>query len=115
MGTEVPPDGELFERAAFKEALREVSAVRLRQTLYAEYSDLKPYIEKLEGEKAEQLPATLADTWGVPVEDAIKVAEQLVRVGFFERTGDRESVSYWVPFLYRDALNLVQGQAKPTP
>ena len=115
MGTEAPPDGELFERAAFKEALREVSTVRLRQTLYAEYSDLKPYIEKLEGEKAEQLPATLADTWGVPMEDAIKVAEQLVRVGFFERTGDRESVSYWVPFLYRDALNLVQGQAKPTP
>jgi hypothetical protein len=112
MGTEPPPDGELFDRASFKEALREVSAVRLRQTLYAEYSDVKPYIEKLEGEKAEQLPTTLAETWGVSVEEAIKVAEQLVRVGFFERLGDREDVSYWVPFLYRDALNLVQGQAK---
>lgn len=115
MGAEAPPDGELFERASFKEALREVSAVRLRQTLYAEYPDLKPYIEKLEGEKAEQLPATLAAIWGVPVEDAVTVAEQLVGVGFFERLGDRDEVSYWVPFLYRDALNLVQGQAKTTP
>jgi hypothetical protein len=112
MGTEPPPDGELFDRASFKEALREVSAVRLRQTIYAEYSDLKPYIEKLEGEKAEQLPTTLAETWGIPVEEAIGVAEQLVRVGFFERIGDRDDVTYWVPFLYRDALNLVQGQAK---
>ena len=115
MGTEPPHDDELFDRASFKEALREVSLVRLRQTLYAEYSDLKPYIEKLEDEKAEQLPTTLAETWGVSVEDAVEVAEQLVRVGFFERIGNREDVSYWVPFLYRDALNLVQGQAKTAP
>lgn len=113
MGTEPPPNSELFDRASFKEALREVSVVRLRQTLYAEYPDLKPYVEKLEGEKAEQLPSTLADTWAVDVDQAISIAEQLVRVGFFERKGSREDVSYWVPFLYRGALNLVQGQANP--
>jgi len=113
MGNEPPPNGELFDRASFKEALREVSGVRLRQTLYAEYSDLKPYIEKLEGEKAEQLPETLAAIWELPEAQAIDTAEQLVRVGFFERLMDHMgNVSFWVPFLYRDGLNLVQGQAR---
>jgi hypothetical protein len=114
MGNDPPPDDELFDRASFKEALREVSGVRLRQTLYAEYPDLKPYVEKLEGEKAEQLPQTLASIWEIQEGQAIEIAEQLVGVGFFERLVDHLSnVSYWVPFLYRDGLNLVQGQARP--
>lgn len=113
LGHDPPPDGELFDRASFKEGLREVSNVRLRQTLYAEYSELKPYVEKLEAEKAEQRPLTLAKLWNVSEERAGEIAEQLVRVGFFERIGDRGAVSYWVPFLYRDALGLIQGQARP--
>ena len=112
LGQEPPPAEELFDRASFKEALREVSDVRLTQTLYAEYPDLKPYIEQLRGEKAQQKTATLARIWSVDADVARDVAERLVGVGFFERRGDKSDPDYWVPFLYRDALSLVQGEAK---
>jgi hypothetical protein len=79
LGHEAPPGEELFDRASFKEALRQVSEVRLRQTLYAEYPNLKPYIEKLEREKAEQRPATLAEIWGIDESQAYEVAESLVK------------------------------------
>jgi hypothetical protein len=59
------PDGEqLFGRPAFKDALPEVSKVRLEQTLYAEYPVYKDWIEKLRGEKTLHTPDTLANTWG---------------------------------------------------
>lgn len=108
------PDGEaLFDRAAFKAALPEVSKVRLEQTLYAEYPSLRDEIEALEREKTQQYPSTLAEIWRTDEEAATGVADQLVEVGFFERRGTRDEPAYWVPFLYRDALSLVQGSADP--
>ena len=32
-------------------------------------------------------------------------------IGFFDARGTKDEPSYWVPFLYRSALNLVQGKA----
>jgi hypothetical protein len=112
LGHEPPPTELLFDRASFKEALREVSEVRLTQTLYAENADLKPYIEQLRGEKAQQKVATLARIWAVEPEEARRLADRLVSVGFFERRGDKGDPDYWVPFLYRDALSLIQGEAR---
>ncbi len=110
---EAEPDGEqLFVRAAFKEALPEVSRARLEQTLFAEYPALRPWLEKLRGAKTLQTPGTLARIWGDGAEEAQALAGQLVEVGFFERRGSREKPQYWVPFLYRDALELVQGLAE---
>jgi hypothetical protein len=112
LGHEPPPTELLFDRTSFKEALREVSEVRLTQTLYAEYADLKPYIEQLRGEKAQQKVATLARIWAVDPEEARRIADRLVSVGFFERRGEKGDPDYWVPFLYRDALSLIQGEAR---
>lgn len=104
------PDGEqLFDRAAFKAALPEVSRVRLEQTLLAEYPSLRPYAEKLERRKSQQSIPTLMDIWECDQAEAIGVADQLVEVGFFERRQAGGETVYWVPFLYRDALSLVQG------
>lgn len=109
---EPDPDGEpIFSRAAFKEALPEVSEVRLTQTLYAEYPDLRVWIERLRGEKTSQRPETLARIWGNEVGDAVSLADTLVNVGFFEKRGTKELPEYWVPFLYRDGLDLLQGSA----
>ncbi len=36
----------------------------------------------------------------------------LVEVGFFERRGSRDIPDYWIPFLYREALELTQGAAE---
>ena len=111
LGHEGPAEKLLFDRAAFKEALPEVSKVRLEQTLFAENPNLKPYVELLEEQKTQHTPATLARIWNVSEAEARETAEALHEAGFFERRGDRESPAYWVPFLYRDALNMVQGSA----
>jgi hypothetical protein len=112
LGHPPPPDDNLFERAVFKEALNDVSEARLKKTLYAEYPEVKPYIEKLRGEKAEQRIATLTEIWGVDDPEARSIAERLVDLGFFERVGKKEDPAYWVPFLYRPAVDLVMGAAK---
>jgi hypothetical protein len=113
LGTEPLPDkNHLFARIAFKEALPEVSKVRLEQTIYAENPTLKPCLELLRGEKTSQIPATLSVIWGTSEDEAIQRAISLVEVGFFEKRGSRQAPEYWVPFLYRDALDLVQGSAE---
>lgn len=106
-----PPDGALFSRAAFRDALPEVSKVRLEKTLYAEYPDLKPYIAALEGQKTNQSLESLAQLWRKDSEDARRIAAALVEVGLFEGRGSRDEPEYWVPFLYRPALEMVQGSA----
>ena len=107
-----PEEDQLFARVAFKEALPEVSKVRLEQTLYAEHPDQKPWLEKLKGEKTLQTPETLAQIWSVSVEEATTRAANLSVIGFFEQRGSKQSPEYWVPFLYREALDLVQGTAE---
>jgi hypothetical protein len=112
MGGDDPPGEALLDRNALKAALPEVSKVRYEQTLCAEYANLKPILAKLEGEKTQQTPATLATIWHVSEADALAKAEALVETGFFQKRGSKEQPLFWVPFLYRDALHLVQGQAE---
>jgi hypothetical protein len=104
-----PPEHTMFERQAIKDALPPVAKTRLEQTLYAEYPSLRPYIQKLEGAKTQQSVETLARLWGLSCEEARGKAVQLVEVGFFERRGTREQPLFWVPFLYRVGLDMVQG------
>ena len=111
-GGTVPNTDQLFDRSVFKTALPEVSNTRLTQYLYAEYPSERPFVSKLEGQKAEQTPETLAELWSVNREDAISKANRLVELGFFEERGTSEQPTYWVPFLYRDSLKLVQGRAE---
>jgi len=113
LGDEPVPEGDqLFARVAFKEALPEVSRVRLEQTLFAEHSEQKPWLEKLKGEKTLQTPETLAQIWSLSAEEATERAALLVAIGFFEQRGTKQAPEYWVPFLYREALDLVQGAAE---
>ena len=110
-GESVAPDGHLFDRSVFKPALYEVSNARLVQYLYAEYPKQRPLIEKLRGQKTEQTPESLAEHWSVSDGEARNLANELADLGFFEIRGTKEDPTYWVPFLYRDALSLVQGKA----
>lgn len=111
IGEQEPPAKTLFSRQSIKAALPEVSKVRLEQTLYAEYPTLRPYIEKLSREKTEQTVTTLARIWSVEAPDARSVAESLVNIRFFVRKGSKENPKYWIPFLYRPALDMIQGTA----
>lgn len=112
LGGDVPPDEQLFDRSVFKTALPTVSNTRLTTYLYAEYKNERPFVEKLEGEKAEQSAESLSRIWGLSQAESLSKATELVALGFFERRGTRENPSFWVPFLYRDALNLRQGKAE---
>ena len=105
-------DETLFDRGVFKAALAAVSNTRLSGTIYAEYDDLKTYIAKLEGQKTEQTFESLRSTWGVSVFDAERLVQKLVDIGFFQKKSSREEDTYWVPFLYRDALRMSQGLAE---
>ncbi len=111
VGGAEPPDQQLFDKSAIRSAMPVVSRTRYAQTLCAEHPNLIPHLKKLEREKTEQNTETLAALWKLNVDEARDVAERLVQVGFFERRGNKESPNYWVPFLYREALELVQGSA----
>lgn len=111
-GEPAPEGGAIFGRAAFRDALLPVSKVRLEQTIFAEYPAFKPFIEKLTSEKTNQSAATLAELWQIAPEEAQEVADRLVDIGFFEARGPRTDPDYWVPFLYRSALEMVQGTAE---
>lgn len=102
---------QLFDRSVFKLALPDVSEARLIQTLYAEYPDLRPYIAKLAGEKTEQTVDALGILWGTDTATTVSISDRLVEVGFFQRKSVRDSDTLWVPFLYRDALKMIQGLA----
>lgn len=107
------PEGDiLFSRLAFKEALPAVSRVRLEQTLYAEHPGMRACLELLRGEKTSQSASSLAVLWNCSEDEAHRVARELVEVGFFDPKGDKSNPDYWVPFLYRDALDMVQGSAE---
>lgn len=110
-GESLPEAETLFGRASFKDALPEVSRVRLEQTLYAESPALKTHLEKFRGEKTRQNGSSLAVLWECTEAEAHQIARTAVEVGFFEARGDKKHPDYWVPFLYRDALGLVQGSA----
>jgi len=110
-GAAEPVGESLFSPTALKAALPIVSSVRYNQTLCAEHATLKPLMEKLEGEKTQQTPKSLTKIWNVSIAQATSNAEKLAEVGFFEKRGTKDEPVYWVPFLYRDALHLVQGSA----
>lgn len=111
---EPEPEGDiLFSRQAFRDALPEVSRVRLEKTVFAEYPALRDRVSVLQGEKTNQSLRSLASIWNVDEEVSRAIGEELVEIGFFERRGDKANPAYWVPFLYRPALGLVQGSAEP--
>jgi hypothetical protein len=63
------------------------------------------------GEKTTQSSSTLAKIWKTTIPEASAIADDLVEVGLFIKGGTKEEPEYKVPFLYRPALNMVQGTA----
>lgn len=109
---EQEPDGDtLITGNSFKDALNEVSKVRLNQTLFAEYPRLKPYVQKLRGGKTQHSRESLASLWEVDATAALVIIDELAEAGFFERRGSQAEPEFWVPFLYRDALDMIRGTA----
>jgi hypothetical protein len=102
----------LLSRQAIREALPVVSNVRLNGTLYAEYPELRKYVDALNREKSLQSVSTLSQLWKSEAEQTLQIADQLVEIGFFEKGGTKEAPEFKVPFLYRSALGITQGTAE---
>lgn len=111
LGNGEPEANQLLDRQALREALPAVSKVRFEQTLCAENPSLQEFLYHLEREKTQQTADSLAKLWRCSRDKASATAERLVEAGFFERRGAKENPNYWVPFLYRGALSMVQGAA----
>lgn len=111
-GESAAPGDQIFDRSVFKEALPAVSETRLVQNLIAEHPDMKSYVQRLNGQKTEQTIESLCQIWKVDHETSLKCAQKLVEIGFFQPRGARDQPTYWVPFLYRDALKMSQGLAE---
>jgi hypothetical protein len=54
---------------------------------------------------------SLESIWGTARVETEQRIRRLVDVGFFEQRGPVSERTYWVPFLYRPALEMVQGAA----
>lgn len=111
LGSPDPSEHQLLDKSSLLAALPQVSKVRYDQTLCAEHPALKPYLDQLEREKVEHNLQTLRELWNTTNEKTSELCEKLVEAGFFEQRGTKSDPIYWVPFLYRDALKLVQGSA----
>lgn len=107
-GTSKPESPNIFSRDPIKQSVGEVSKTRIEQTIYAEYPELKPFIVKLTDTKAEQKIFNLRKTWGVSEEEAQKIVDHLVNIGFFEKVNTEGY--YKIPFMYRSFLNISQGK-----
>jgi hypothetical protein len=101
----------IISRQSFKDAINEVSKQRMEHTIYAEFADLKIYIELLRGDKAEHTIQTLSSKWSLSREETITISKKLEKIGFFEQRGENLNPKYKIPFMYRPYLEITQGVA----
>jgi hypothetical protein len=100
------PESVYFEAQAFRDAHPEVSETRLQKTIYPEYPWTKEWLEALRGQRTLQDLVSLESIWGTDREETEQRVRRLVDVGFFEQRGRVSERTYWVPFLYRPALDI---------
>lgn len=100
-----------FEPQSFRDAHPEVSETRLQKTIYPEYPWLKDWLEALRGQRTLQDVISLEALWATQRPETEERIKRLVDVGIFEQRGLVAERTYWVPFLYRPALEMVQGTA----
>lgn len=106
------PEGEiLFTRSAIKEALSDASREKIEKHFFAEYPAMRPFLEKLRGGKSQYSLQSLSATFELGTYECQRHAQELVDIGFFERSGESLTEQYWIPFIFRDGLNISQGQS----
>lgn len=94
--------------SALQYGLEELSKRKRQTYLQAEFPHIWPHIEKFVGGKTEYDEASMHKTLG---EGWKAIADDLVSIGVFKKTTRGTDSVYWIPFLYRDGLELTQGKA----
>ena len=110
---EPQPEGEfLFDRTSFKDALPALSEYRVVRVLYAEYPNLRQYVDALKEQKTEQNAESACSLMGCGCNCGAGIARQLRDIGFFEERTSKGETTYWVPFVYRPYLDMSQGKER---
>jgi hypothetical protein len=100
----------LFTRRALKEALSEASKEKVEKYLFAEHPNLRDKLEMLKGKKTSQTIDSLSELWNVSLEEAREIADYISKAGVWKIEGE-SPLKYWTMFIFRDGLQMVQGQA----
>jgi hypothetical protein len=111
-GLPEPPEEYLYVGYAFKEGLEEVSEVRLNQTLLPEYPQFRTLILKLKEQRTRQTRLNLSELWKTDPEETDSNIKALIEIGLFEARNIKGDEYFWIPFIYRDALGMIQGTAE---
>lgn len=111
-GEPEPPGTWLFDRASFKEAMPLLSEHKVTKVIFAEYPDLRPKVEALREAKTEHNIVSLARIWGLSENEAKETAKRLRDIGFFEERTSHGEGTYWVPFIFRSYLAMIQGKVE---
>jgi len=104
-------DGEvnfesLISIKALNEGFRDASKTKL-DTLVAEYPGLKHFIHRLKRAKVRMTENELKELWGTSRKEAQVIVRNLLRIGFFKNEADsEETLSLYVPMMFRPALNI---------
>jgi hypothetical protein len=105
----------LFESEAIKAAQSRLSNERVVDTLLAESGQLRSFIERFRGGKAEHTFESIRETLALTIpydshDDATRgFIREFIDMGFLERI--RKSDTYKIPMLYRDGLDITRGKA----
>ena len=97
----------VIEADSIRRGLARLSADRVEDTLLAEAGESAPLIERFRGAKSEHDLGSLASLLGVSLDQVPAAVKPLLDIGFLEQVG----ITYKVPLLYRDGLDISQGKA----
>ncbi len=111
LGQEAPPDGNLFTRAIIKDAQSDASKEKVEKHLFAEHPTYRPWIDRRRAGKSRYGIQSLASLWEVTPDEALVRAQALVDIGFWAKEQKDGDTEVWIPFIYRDGLDISQGQA----
>ena len=111
LGDAAPPDENLFQRTIIKDALSDASKEKVEKHLFAEHPKYRPWLDQLRGRKSQYNIETLSALWEIGREETLIRAQALEEIGFWLKEKP-DNPEYWIPFIYRDGLDIKQGQAE---
>lgn len=112
LGQQPPPDNNLFTRSAIKEAQSMASNEKVEKHLFAEYPSYRTWIECLREGKSRYSLSKLCEIWKKQSDEALLRINALADIGFWRKEMSGDEVEVWIPFIYRDGLDITQGKSE---
>jgi len=112
MGKDGTEADNLFDRSLFKSALEIVSKTKIEQTVFAEYNDMKDYIQKFIGQRATNSMESISRLLGKDKDSTLVIISRLQEIGFLAKKESNNNILYDIPFLYRPYLKSIQGTSE---